>query len=235
MQMEYASKRQSGMKAKHKNLMKYFYLFLIFLSAGFETYAYRDTTVIVPLQRRYFHDKIINEQKLCDKADGKLDNFIRLGKNESINLHVSDAMFRKVKDLQDWIELNAVIKNNNEKIRYLAYVESMLRSFRVAWKKREISPVIFPSLMENFEVILKAQIDGKSMTPYIETATWEVAKLNTEIFSDNPGYKESKDIVYLKFCSLNPDKILQTIKPYADKPFADSLIVIASEHNPVQL
>ena len=214
--------------------MKYIYLLLVFVSAGFESYAYRDT-VIVPLQRRYFHDKIVNEQKLCDKADGKLDNIIRVGKNESINMHVSDAMFRKVKDLQDWIELNDVIKNNNDKIRYLAYVENMLRSFRVAWKNREINPVMFPSLLENFESILKAQVEGKNMAPYIETASYEAAKINTEVFSDNPGYKESKDIVYLKFCTLNPDKILQTIKPYADKPYADSLIVIASQLNPVQL
>ena len=214
--------------------MKFFYILLVFISTGFETYAYRDT-VIVPLQRRYFHDKISNEQKLCDKADGKIDNMIRVGKNESINLHVTDAMFRKVKEMQDWIELNDAIRNNNEKIRYLAYIENMLRSFRVAWKNREINPVIFPSLMENFEAILKGQVEGKSMVSYIQSASWEVARLNTEIFPDNPGYKESKDLVYLKYCTLNPDKILKTIKPYADKPFADSLIVIASHLNPVQL
>jgi len=222
-------------EVKLDNSMKYFYLFLVVFLAGLESFAYMDTTVIVPLQRRYFHDKIINEQKLCDKADGKVDNIIRVGKNESINMHVTDAMFRKVKELQDWIELNDIIKNNNEKIRYLAYIENMLRSYRIACKKREINPVVFPSLLENFEAILKAQVDGKPMAPIVENASWEVAKLNTEVFSDNPGYKESKDIVYLKFCSLNPDRILQTIKPYADKPFADSLVVVASEHNPVQL
>ena len=215
--------------------MKYIYIFLVFFSASLDTYANRDTTIVIPLQRRYFHDKIGNEQKLCDKADGKIDSIIRVGKNESINLHVTDAIFRKVKDLQDWIELNNVIKNNQEKIRYLAYIENMLRSFRMAWKNRDINPVIFPSLMENFEDILKAQVDGKSMLPYIEATSYEVAKLNTEIFSDNPGYKESKDLVYLKYCTLNPDKILSTIKPYADKPFADSLIVIAATRNPVQL
>ncbi|CAN5883382.1 hypothetical protein BH11BAC4_BH11BAC4_00060 [soil metagenome] len=214
--------------------MKYIYLFLLFFSAGFESYAYRDT-VIVPLQRRYFHDKIANEQKLCDKADGKIDNMIRAGKNESINMHVTDAMFRKVKDLQDWIELNDVISNNQEKIRYLAYIESMLKSFRLSWRAREINLVDFPFLLENFEAVLKGQVDGKSMVPFIEAASYHAAKINTEVFSDNPGYKECKDVVYLKFCALNPDKILQTIKPYADKPFADSLIVIASQDNPVQL
>lgn len=214
--------------------MKYFYIFLLSVLTGFESYAFRDTT-IVPLQRRLWHDKIKNEQKYCDKVDGKIDNQIRVGKNESINLHVTDAMFRRVKELQDWIELNASIKNNNEKIRYLIYIENLLKSFRISWRAREINPVSFPALLDNFEAIMKVQVEGLNMSSIIQTASYEVAKLNTEIFTDNPGYSESKDIVYLKYCNLNPDKILQTIKPFAEKPFADSLVVIASQVNPVQL
>lgn len=214
--------------------MKYIYLFFLFLAAGYDTYAYRDT-VTVPLQRRLWHDKIVNEQKLSDKADGKADGQLRVGKNESINLHISDALFRKVKDVQDWIELNESIKNNNEKIRYLSYVENMLKSFRISWRMKDFNPVSFPLLLDNFEEIMKAQVDGRNMAPIIQKASYEVAKINTEVFSDNPGYKESKDFVYLKYCALNPDKILQTIRPYADKPFADSLVVIACQLNPVQL
>ena len=96
--------------------MKYIYSILFLILTAAEGYAFNDTTVvIVPLQRRYFHDKISNEQKLCDKADGKIDSFIQAGKNESVNQHITDAMFRKVKELQNWIELNNVIKNNNDK------------------------------------------------------------------------------------------------------------------------
>ena len=215
--------------------MKHIYLVLFFLIAGFDTYAYMDTTVIVPLQRRNFHDKIDNEQRLCDKADGKQDNFFRISSNDAINNHVTDVLFRKVDNLENWIELNKDIENNNQKIRYLRYIENLLRSYRISWKSKEITPVELPVLFENFEEILKAQIHGKSMAPYIQNVSYQVAKLNTEVFSDNTGYKESRDIIYVKYCALNPDKILQTIRPYADKPFADSLIVIAAEANPVQL
>lgn len=215
--------------------MRYFYLFAVCFLAALDTSAYRDTTVVIPLQRRYFHDKVLNEQKLCDKSDGKLDSMIRVGKNESINAHVTDAMFRKVRELQNWIELSNDIKNNNDKIRYLAYLENMIRTYRLNWRRHDINPIIFPSLVENFEAVMKLNALGQSMVPAIESAQYDVARINTEIFSDNSGYKEAKDIVYLKFCALYPDKILQTIKPYAEKPFADSLIVIASQHNPVQL
>ena len=223
--------------------MKYIYLALLFLLAGFDTYAYAENTIqnfldspiVVPLQRRNFHDKIDTEQRLCDKADGKQDNFFHISNNETINNYVTDVLFRKVDNLENWIELNKNIDNNNQKIRYLRYIENMLRSFRISWKNKEINPVELPVLFGNFEEIMKGQVEGKSMVPSIQNASYQVARLNTEVFTDNIGYKESKDIVYIKYCALNPDKILQTIKPYADKPFADSLIVIASQANPVQL
>ncbi len=215
--------------------MKYTYLLLIFILVVLDSYAYMDTTIIVPLQRRNFHDKIDTEQRLCDKADGKQDNFFRISGNEAINSHATDVLFRKVDNLENWIELNKDIENNNQKIRYLRYIENLLRSYRISWKNKEINPVELPVLFENFEEILKAQIEGKSMAPFIQNVSYQVAKLNTEIFSDNTGYKECRDIIYIKYCALNPDKILQTIRPYADRPFADSLIVIAARINPVQL
>lgn len=223
--------------------MKYIYLFLVFLAAGFDTYAsgqdntytYIDSPVVVPLQRRNFHDKIDNEQRLCDKADGKQDNYFRISGNETINNYVTDVLFRKVDNLENWIEVNKDISNNNEKIRYLRYIENMLRLFRINWKAKDINPADLPLLIENFEEIMKVQVQGKTMVPVIQNTTYSIAKINTEVFTDNIGYKESKDIVYIKFCALNPDKILQTIRPYAEKPFVDSLIVLACEANPVQL
>lgn len=215
--------------------MKYLMLILFFFVAGVEAYAFSDTTIVIPIQRQNFHDKIDTEQKLCDKADGKQDGVFHISGNEAINNHVTDILFRKVDELQKWVERNGEIDNNNEKIRYLRYIENMLRSFRLSWKNKEISPIEFSTVYDNFETILQAQVKKESMVPYIANTTYEIAKLLTEVFSDNIGYKDCKDIVYIKYCELNPDKILQTIKPYADKPFADSLIVIASQKNPVQL
>ena len=118
--------------------MKYIYLVLVFFLAGLDSFAsYMDTTIIVPLQRRNFHDKIDTEQRLCDKADGKQDNFFRISGNEAINSHVTHVLFRKVDNLENWIELNKDIDNNNQKIRYLRYIENTLakESFRLAAQK----------------------------------------------------------------------------------------------------
>ena len=214
--------------------MKNLFLF-IFLFAGYNhVYAFADTTTI-PKGRQLFHNKIKSEQKLIDKADGKPDNIFHPNNNEEINLRVTDVLYRKVDDLRFWIENNSEIPSSNEKIRYLRYIENILKTFRISWKNREISPVEFPALFDTFEKIFKTHIAGEGMLTFIETSTYPVAKILTNIFDDNKDYALAKNQVYLKYATLNPDKILQTIRPYVSQPFADSLIVIASERNPVQL
>lgn len=214
--------------------MKIIYLFAFIILSGMQVFAAADT-VTVPLQRRYFHDKIDAQQTLCDKADGKFDNMFRVSANEDINMRLTDILFRKVDELQNWVESNDSIANNNEKIRFLSYIENVLKEFRTDWKNREIDPLNFPTLMENFETILKLQAAGGNMTPVIAASSYDIAKINLDVFYDNVGAKESQAIVYQKFCLLNPDRILQTIMPYKDEPFADSLIVIACTRNPVQI
>lgn len=215
--------------------MKPFYLFIFLLLAALPAFAFNDTTVVVPIQRRLWHDKINNELKLIDKADGKSDNQLRIGKNETINLQVNDALFRRVKAMQDWIELNPDIKSNNEKIRFLNYVENMLKDFRLGWRKHELNPVNFPDLMNTFELCMQAQAKKESIVPLILTVSYETAKIMTDVLVENPSINEARDVVYLKYCEKNPDKILQSIRPFVDKPYADSLIVIAAKTNPVQL
>ena len=56
-----------------------FYLFSVFLCLVSISAIAGDTTTI-PLNRRLFHDQIKAEQKRLDKADGKLDGFIKLSK-----------------------------------------------------------------------------------------------------------------------------------------------------------
>ena len=192
-------------------------------------------TVMVPVYRQYFHDKVNNEQKLCDRADGKLDNMMRVGSNEEVNLRVTDVLFRKIDELQDWVESNKNISRNNDKIRFLGYIENELRLFRLAWRKKEISPSEFPALIDNFTAILKAQENESSIVPFITDMPLSIAKINTSVFTDNIGYKEAQKIVYFKYCHLHPDIILTTIRPFINEPFADSLIGIACTYNPAQL
>ena len=217
-------------------MMKYTFLILL-LFAGMSNALATTTfdTIKPPLQRMRFHDKINEEQKLLDKADGKIDGIIKVSSNDEINFSVTDALTRKIDELQNSIELNDKIKANNEKVRYLTYVENMLRSFRLNWRSNKIKGVYAPVLLDNFEKIMKANIDSLNMAPYINAVPYEVARINAEIFTNNIGYNQSKNLVYLKYCALNPDQILQSIAPYAAASFADSLIIVACKNDPAQL
>jgi hypothetical protein len=192
-------------------------------------------SVVVPFQRQRFHDRIKEEQIKCDKADGRSDKMIKVSWNDEVNLQVTDALTRRINELREFIELNKKVPSNNEKIRQLNFIEEIVRNFRTYWKGRRLNPVLGPVLIENFEKILKANIDSQSMAPFINEVPYEVGLINSEIFKKNPGYRESKKILYLKFVSLNPGKILKTIRPYVDEPFADSLVVLACKNDPKQL
>ncbi len=215
--------------------MKFIYLLFCFIVTAPAVFAMQQDTVRIPLFRIGFHDKIDNEQALADKADGKLDSYLHISKNEEINLQVSDAFFRKVDDLQTWVETNGSIATNNEKIRYLRLIENLVNSFRISWRNKEIKPIIFPAVYQTFEIIFKELPAQKTMLPYLQEASYEVAKINAAVFFDSKEYLEAQKIVYLKYTQLHPENILKTIRPYANETFADSLVVVACKNNPVQL
>ena len=157
---------------------------VLFTLASFASFAIADTTNI-PVYRQYFHDKINNEQKQCDRVDGILDNMFSVGNNEEVNLRISDVLFRKVDELQNWVEQNNAIEKNNDKIRYLGYIESVLKSFRLAWAKKEITSGELPKLIENFTKIIKSAETENSLPLHLKDMPYSIVKINANVFSDN--------------------------------------------------
>ncbi len=209
------------------------FLFLVF-TFPIASFAHNDTTNI-PLSRQIFHDRIIAEQKRVDKADGRLDGLVKVSTNPDINLQVTDALIRKVNVLRNNIETNNDLPTNNDKVRYLRYLEYLLQKFINSWKEHSINPSLAPLLVANFHEIMLANIKGEDMSPLVEKAPYEIGLINASIFDENPGYKHSQIILFRKFCVLNPDKILANIGPYADEPFADTLVIDAFNNSPSQL
>ena len=162
--------------------MKNIFLLFCFLTSTSVVFASQADTVSIPLFRQGFHDKIDKEQLLVDKADNMQDGYLHLSKNEEINLQVSDVIFRKIDELQIWVETNELIATNNDKIRYLRLIENVIKNFRIDWRKKDIKPIDFPSVYNTFESILKGMLSNSSMLPVLEASSYEVAKLNTSVF-----------------------------------------------------
>lgn len=192
-------------------------------------------TTNTPISRVGFHDKIKAEQKRADRADGKLDGMVKPGNNEEVNLQVTDAIFRKVNILRNEIESSEGIATNNDKIRYLRYVEYLIKNFIKGWKDHDIKPSIAPALLDNFTEVMRANINRQSMAPLIEKVPYEVGSIVADIFTDNIGYKESQVILFKKFSTIHPDQILSKLAPFVDEPFADSMVHVAFKNSPSQL
>ncbi len=210
------------------------FLILLLLICRATSFAIITDTIKVPFQRQIFHDKINGEQKLLDKADGKIDGIIKVSPDNDINLAVTDAVIRGINELQDSVEMNKKLAGHREKVMYLNYIERVVREFRNGWRQQQLDPLYAPILIDNFKKIMAADIDSLSMTPFIEAAPYEVGRINMEIFSSNNGYTQSKNLVYLKFCTLYPDKVLSTLAPYAKEAFADSLVILSCKNDPSQ-
>ena len=178
-------------------MKKYLLIGLLFISFT-PAFAVQDS-VIVPIYRQLFHDRIDNEQVLLDQMDGKLDGIISLTHKNEINLVITDVMNRKINNLEDSVERNEKIVTNNQKIRYLGYIETLLKKFRYGCRTKEFNPVYAPQLFDTFSKIMTADIDSVSMAAEIESAPYNIGKILTEIFTENSGFSESKKIMYLKF------------------------------------
>ena len=211
------------------------YLFFFILSMLTLQALSATDTIQIPLSRQYFHDKIIQEQKLCDRADGKQDNLLHISNSDEINLHVTDVLYRKINGLKLWVERDERIINNNEKIRFLSYIENLLKQFRIRWRMKEFNPIDFPALEKQFEDAMNRHAAGESLVQLISNVPYAQASILADVFQDSPESRQLNNAVYLKFANLYPEKILQTIRPYVNEPFADSLVVIACRRDPVQL
>ncbi len=211
-----------------------FILLLVVTSFSLNAFCQKDN-VHIPIDRQLWHDKIIEEQTLTDKADGNKDGSFNPTNDESINLQLTDALFRRITIMRFAIEKDTTLLDRNEKVRHLRYIEDMIRHFRNALLTKKINPLQLPELLNNFEAIDQAILKGQKILPIINAVPYEIARINADVFNDSDERQNIKDIVYLKYLRLHPDKILSTIRPYVNEPFADSLITEAAKLNPINL
>ena len=214
--------------------MKYLFIYLLTIFCGGEVLASPDS-VVIPLNRQLFHDRIDNEQSLLDKEDGKIDGMIRVAANEAVNLQVTDALLRRLNEYQYSVETNDSIVSNNEKIRQLNFIEVFSRNFRISWRQKKVDPSLAPLLVDVFYQAWIANRQGASILPFIASMSYEAGVVLTEVFPQNIGYTESRNLLFIKYCHLHPEKILTLIGPYSNEAFADSLIVVACKNDPEQL
>ena len=185
-----------------------------------------------------WHDNVDKEQqKLITAGGGSRDSLIRLAKDETVNLQVTDALIRQVDELQQRIEFDSTL-NTNSKKKYLRGLEFLLRGFHQAFSARDIQASAAPALIPAFEKAMELDRKGQSIEPVITDGSYEVGKILVECFlypTENAGVKPSRLYLVRRYCEMHPSLILSYLDKHPGLPFQDSLIIIAGHHDIHQL
>ena len=199
----------------------------VFLVCSFNTFS--QAKPIIPLMRKIFHENIDRAQKSVDKLDRKDDKAFNIGTNEEINLQVSYALFKKVDDLQDKIELDSAI-DANQKIKFLRGISEVLAAYEAGYRGRHLKHVQLPELVDGYLEAMRLERSRSSILPVITDNDLEVGKILVRAFpfQKNMGIAESKELLVLKECQRDPNKIMPILRANPNVAFADSLIILVS-------
>ncbi|MFZ9718435.1 MAG: hypothetical protein ACO3BD_03685 [Chitinophagaceae bacterium] len=219
-------------------IRKFLSVFVLFsfcsLALQAQVLVYDTMKVEVPLRRQMFHDRLDKEQKRVDKLDGKVNEVINLFANEDLNVQITDAMLRKVDEIQFRIERDPNT-DNNAKIRYVTALEKLLVGYGNMVRGQTSTAAFAPELLSLFQQAMAADMQGASIAPVIAGTAFEAGEVIADVFSENVGAKDVRKIIFLKKCALNPKAILKGITAFEGEAFADSLLSIAGRKIPMEV
>ncbi|OJW58876.1 MAG: hypothetical protein BGO55_19365 [Sphingobacteriales bacterium 50-39] len=184
-----------------------------------------------------WHDNVDKEQQKFIIAGGGNDTLIRLAKDEAVNFQITDALLRRVDELQQHIEFDSTLNTNNKK-KYLRALEILLRGFYQSYKAKDIQAAAAPALITAFDTAMKLDRNGQSIEPVIASGSYEIGKILVECFlypTENIGVKPSRLYLTRRYCEMHPSLILNYLSSHPGLPFEDSLIVMAGHHDVRQL
>ena len=181
----------------------------------------------ISTDRLLFHDNVDKQQKRLKVNE---EGMVQLTPDEIVNMHISNALIKRVDEIQLEIEKDTLATTNTKK-KYLRSLESMLKGFNDNWSKKDFSPSMAPDLIKAFEQCMELDRNNESIKPIVIDHEYGVGKILVECFlypSENPGVAGSKIELLRKYCGLHPDDVLQILRNNPNLYFADSLIKVAA-------
>lgn len=188
----------------------------------------------IPIGRIGFHDNIDKEQAAALKFDGKADDLVRVSDDQTINLQVTDALIKQVDDMQNDIELDSTL-DHRLKIKYLSGLYTTIHDYNIKRNYRRIAPEEAPSMIRAYREMMKADIKGGSILPYVQQLSFEAGEKMIEPFRDNSGYKEARGVLFAKYAFNNLETVMSEIGSYLEYPATDSVIAAVARKYPNQV
>lgn len=184
------------------------------------------------------HEAIDKEQKYFLGADGRADNEFVASTNDDINFLLTRILVKggTIDELRYKIETDSVF-DHRLKVNYLTGLANVLKYVRQNWKTRKVNIMQLPAILTAYETCMEKDRHGESIEPVVRSLSYDagLALLDANIFAKNEGYRPSRDLLILKYCTLHPSKTFITLKDNPDVPFADSLVKAVAKRYPAQL
>jgi len=189
----------------------------------------------VAQDRMLWHDKVDKEQqRLFQRGGSKDDSVMRLTRDEAVNLQITDALGRRVDELQEQIEFDSTLNTNGKK-RYLRGLSDVLYGFDKALGTKTINPAQAPGLIDAFVQAMELDKKGQSIEPVIAAGAYETGIILVDCFSyapsENQGVKPSRLLLTRRYYEKHPGEIFNYLSNHPGLPFEDSLIILAGHYD----
>jgi hypothetical protein len=181
-----------------------------------------------------------NRQRWHDLVDAGQRNAIKIfqgGTNEELKYHITQALTRRVDDLQCLIEKDSLTKDQ-PKIGYLRGLDELVKKFTLLYKNKQFGASNLPAALDAYQQCMMRDERRQTIEDIVDHSPYEVANLLIECgaFRNNVGIRAAQNSVWRKYLDQsNPDQILVTLKKHPELPFRDSMIKVVAQKDPMRL
>ena len=184
------------------------------------------------------HEAITREQKGLLASDGKVDNEFVVSNNEEVNFLLTRILIKggAIDEIRYRIEKDTIF-DHRLKVNYLTGLANVLKYVKQNWRSRKVNILHLPDIITAYDECMQKDRKGQSISPVVSPLPYDagVAVLAADIFNKNGGYKDMRDLMVLKYCTLHPSRTFITLRENTGVPFADSLIKAVAKKYPGQL
>ena len=186
----------------------------------------------IPDARFYHHDQILRSLKLIEKLGKNADSMFPVTGDARLDLAIDRSIKIRINNLRVKIELDSSL-NDNGKFKWLRSINEVLTGYLSSYRARAITSALFPALINAYEEAVKAEFSGHSIYAIIADNEPEVGNILMDNYAlkENTGIPAAREVMVLKACQKNPDKILKILTDYPNNRYADSLIIKAAFQN----
>jgi hypothetical protein len=189
----------------------------------FDIYAVDTLQGTIPMARQLFHDRIDQEQRKADIADGRQDSLVRNTNDSAYTRILTEALLYNVDKIQAMIENMPAngrdeVADNQQRIRYLRAVLEMMLFYN---RDPNPDPDFYKNLVVNMNGLLKAVNENKMMA--FAVAHPDIYTLdNIHELAEN--HADVRAYIYTAVGRSNPKMMIKRLSEYAKDTFAGEII-----------